>query len=391
MAVTGEELANQTSALGTSVRAPREIPQSVSPLAEFRVALTLYALWAAITWLSIVAGRTVLPPQAAGVLTVGVIATNALFLLIARTDQTQRPPAVTITLSQSVLGITWATLFAFMSAGSNELVLALYISAMLFAVPRISIAAAAQLTAFATASFGIVVMFKALLTGSDPPLWPEFISVMVFAGVMASVLLYRRLLGAAVKDGADDYVVAGATTDTLSRYRSMLDALTREKGRTDRSNTPFSLCLFDTDGFDRVLVDHGRETADRVRDRIATRIRGELRAMDGVKPVTNERAFDRLGNGQFMVILPTANHAGATRCAERICAAIRRYPIEGQYAVTLYGAAVEYRRGETVRMLLDRAEAALERARAAGGDQVVGYDAGEERCADVIQIPDRTS
>jgi len=386
MAVTGEDLATQASAFETGVRAPRKFPQSISPLAEFRVAIALYALWAAIAWLSVIAGRTVLPEQAAGVLTVGILATNALFLLIARTDQTQRPPDVTITLSQSVLGITWATLFAFMSAGSNELVLAMYISAMLFAVARISIAAASQLTAFATASFGVIVLFKALLTGSEPPLWPEFISVMAFAGVMASVLLYRRFLGTAVADRADDTVASGTNDDTLTRYGSMLGALAREKGRTDRSNTPFSLCLFDTDGFDRVLRDHGRETADRVRDRIATRIHGELRAMDGVKPVGNERSLDRLGPGRFMIILPTANHAGATRCAERICAAIRRYPIEGQYALTLSGGVIEYRRGETVTMLLDRAEASLERARAAGGDQIVGYNAGEERCADVVPL-----
>jgi diguanylate cyclase (GGDEF)-like protein len=386
MAVTGEELATQASAFDTSVRARRSMPPTISPLGEFRVAIGLYALWAAITWFSVIAGRTVVPEQAAGVLTIGIFATNALFLLIARTDQMQRPPDVTITLSQSVLGITWATLFAFMSAGSNELVLAMYISAMLFAVPRIRIGAASQLTAFATASFGVVVLFKALLTGSEPPLWPEFISVMAFAGLMASVLLYRRFLGTAVADRADDSVASGTNDDTLTRYRSMLDALTREKGRTDRSNTPFSLCLFDTDGFDRVLRDHGRETADRVRDRIATRIHGELRAMDGIKPVANERSFDRLGHGRFMIVLPTANHAGATRCAERICTAIRRYPIEGQYAVTLCGGVVEYRRGETVTMLLDRAEASLERARAAGGDQIVGYNAGEERCADIVPL-----
>ncbi len=386
MAVSGEELATQASAFDTSVRAHRSMPPTISPLGEFRVAVGLYALWAAITWLSILAGRTVLPGQAAGVLTVGIFATNALFLLIARTDQTQRPPDVTITLSQSVLGITWATLFAFMSAGANELVLAMYISAMLFAVPRIRIGAASQLTAFATASFGVVVLFKALLTGSEPPLWPEFISVMAFAGVMASVLLYRRFLGTVVAGRADDPVASGTNDDTLTRYRSMLDALTREKGRTDRSNTPFSLCLFDTDGFDRVLRDHDCETAERVRERIATRIHGELRAMDGVKPVANEQSFDRLGDGRFMIVLPTANHAGATRCAERICTAIRRYPIEGQYALTLSGGIVEYRRGETVTMLVDRAEASLERARAAGGDQIVGYNAGEERCADVVPL-----
>ncbi|MFW2405517.1 MAG: GGDEF domain-containing protein [Gammaproteobacteria bacterium] len=382
MAVTGEEIAIQPGATGAAVQEHRANPHTISPLAEFRVAIALYALWAIITWLSLVAGRTVLPQQAAGVLTVGVVATNALFLIIARTERTQRPPEVTITLSQSVLGITWATLFAFMSAGSNELVLAMYISAMLFAVPRISIAAASQLTAFATASFGIVVLFKALLTGSQPPLWPEFISVMAFAGVMASVLLYRRFLGGYV----GNHPPGGMTDAALTRYRSMLDTLTREKGRTDRSNTPFSLCLFDADGFDRVLRDQDRETAERVRDRIATRIRGELRAMDGIKPAASEHAFDRLGSGRFMIVLPTANHAGATRCAERICAAIRRYPIEGQYAMTLSGGVVEYRRGESVSMLVDRAEASLERARAAGGDQIVGYNPGEELCADVVTL-----
>lgn len=386
MAATGQDTATTLDSLGIDRDGDRAPPGTPDPFAEFRVAAGLYALWAAIAFLSILAGRTLLPQQAAGVLTVGIVATNALFLMIARSDPQQRPPAATLTLSQSVLGITWTTLFAFMSAGSDELVLAMYVSAMLFAIPRISIAAASQLTAFATVSFGIVVLFKALLTGSQPPLWPEFISVISFAGVMASVLLYRRYLDAAAQPLTPDADANPATRDATSRYGAIVDVLKREKGRTDRTNYPFSVCLFDADGFARLMRDCDPDTTQRVRERISKRMRGELRAMDGIKPVGIRRSLDRLNCGRFMIVLPTTNHAGATRCAERIRAAISRYPIEGQFAMTLSGGVVEYRRGETVAMLLDRAEAALARAEAAGGDLIVGYNVGEERCADVVPL-----
>lgn len=386
MAATGEKLAIPTDPSERSGRVNSAARRPTSPLAEFRVALGLYVLWSAIAWLSVITERTTLAQQATGVLFIGIVATNALFLLISYSDRSERPPDVTITLSQSVLGITWATLFVFMSTGSGELVLGMYISTILFAVPRINLAAASQLTAFATASYGIVVLFKALLTGSQPPLWPEFITVLTFSGVMASVLLYRKHLdnGSSPAEGSTP---ARKNHDVgQSDYRFTLDTLTREKGRTDRSNHPFSICVFDIDHFEQLVDAHDRDTSDRIRERVWKRIRGELRAMDGIRSGTNPLSLDRLDDARYIVILPTTNHAGATRCAERVRAAVTKYPIEGQHAVTVSAGVVEYRRGESVSTLLDRAGGTLSRAIAAGGDRIVGFDAGEAPCADIIPL-----
>lgn len=114
---------------------------------------------------------------------------------------------------------------------------------------------------------------------------------------------------------------------------------------------------------------------------------GELRAMDGVNTGGNERSFDRLGTERYIVTLPQTNLSGAKRCAERIRAAITRYPIEGRYPVTVSGGVVEYRRGETVNDLLDRAEDSLLQARDAGGNRVAGYEPVVEVSADVIPLP----
>jgi len=380
---------DKTAILGDP--APAVSGEPTAPLADFRIGLGHYALWTVLAGLSVLAGKTALAPQAGVVLLVGAAATNMLFLLIAISREVRRPPDVTIASAQCVMGITWATLFSFMSSGSGELVLCMYVSAILFARPRVRFNALAQLVVFATASYGAILIVKALLTEPDRALWPEAVSTLIFAGVMGLLLPGRHAresesLCVSPVTQEDPPAREISLTQAVNR-RFMLDTLAREKGRADRSNNPFTICIVDVDEIDRLAWRHGTEAADLVLRRIAKRARGELRAMDGVNSVRFEHSIDRIGQEQFVVILPQTSLAGGTRCAERIRAAMAKYPIDGQYEVTISGGVAEYRRGETIANLLDRAESALSRARDAGGNRVAGYEEAPEQRADVIPLP----
>jgi len=390
MAATGKYAATP----GDRAEAPTvAIGHPAAPLTEFRTALGLYGLWAALAWFSVVAGQTLFAQQSAIVLLVGVAATNAMFLLIARSSVLHRPPDRTITLAQGVMAITWTTLFSFMSAGPGELVLGMYVTAILFAVHRIRRRALVQLAAFALASYASVVLVKASLSAAALPLSAELVSVVVFACVVGSCLLLTGQLQAAPlrrsnKHNADnpDRSVDGAALTNIVNRRYIVESLEREKGRADRSNNPFSLCVLAIDSMDGLMRDHGSVVGALILQRFAKRVRGEMRAMDGVHSSGSRRSFDRVGAELYIAVLPQTSLAGASRCAERIRAATARYPIDGQFAVTISAGVVEYQRGETVTTLLERAETILSQAQAGGGDRVFGFEPTDSKPADVIPL-----
>lgn len=390
MAVPGEKL---DMPMAPALTDPVTISDPGTPMAEFRDALALYVLWAGIAGFSVLVGATMLAQRGAVVLLFGIAATNALFLLIARSPATDRPPQVTVTLAQSVMGITWTTLFAFMSAGPGELVLGMYLSAVLFGVLHVGSGAAAQLAIFATVSYAGVVTVKAFFTDSDFPVWADVSTVLVLAGVMGALLWHASRFARAVdvsekiERAADALRAPGRPlANEVSHHPYVLNSLEREKGRTDRTNQPFSICVFDVDDIHRFIRESGRGVADLVLQRFARRASGELRAMDGINPAGYQRSFGRVGDEKYIVILPLTNRDGATRCAERIRAAIEKYPIDGRYPVTVSAGVVEYRRGESAMSLLDRAHGALCEAQGAGGNCVVTRGATESFDADVIRL-----
>lgn len=364
----------------------------VSPYVEFRLALGLYALWAALAWLGVQAGQAYLARHGAVVLLTGVVATNALFLLLAKSSTPCRPPATTITLAQSVMGITWATLFSFMSSGTAELVVGMYLTAILFALPRVRLNALTQLAVFATLSYAVVLVVKAMLTAPQRPLWPELIGTAIFATVVGLLVATRHRHDDSARSLAPVEQPVPPNCDAAARMleaanrRQTVDTLTREKGRADRTNYPFTICILDVDDIDQLAAEHGAEAAELVLQRFARRARGELRAMDGVSSVGYEGAVDRLGQERFIVILPQTTLGRAARCADRILRAAAKYPIDGRHAITVSAGVAEYRRGETVWSLLERAEAALSRAQDAGGNRAFGFEPAERKFAEVVRL-----
>lgn len=368
----------------------REDP--VSPYVEFRLALGLYALWAALAWVSVETGQASLARHAAVVLLVGVLATNALFLLIARSNTLHRPPTTTITLAQCVMGITWATLFSFMSSGIAELVVGMYLTAILFALPRVRLNALTQLAVFATLSYAVVQVVKVMLTAPERPLWPELIGTAIFATVVALLVASRhqrdddaRSPASGAQSAVPDWDDEAQLVHAVNR-RHTVNALAREKGRADRTNHPFTICILDVDDIDQLAAEHGPEAAELVLRRFARRARGELRAMDGVSSVDYEGCVDRLGHEQFIVILPQTTLGRAARCADRILRAAAKYAIDGRYAITVSAGVAQYRRGERVCSLLDRAEAALARAQDAGGNRAFGFEPADRKFAEVVRL-----
>jgi diguanylate cyclase (GGDEF)-like protein len=174
-------------------------------------------------------------------------------------------------------------------------------------------------------------------------------------------------------------------TKTHNRHY-VLENLAREKGRTDRSNQPFSICVFEIDDFDTLRSRSNPDAGDRVLKRFMKRVRTELRAMDSADALTDRLSLGRFSDDRYIVVLPQTGLYGAQRSAERIQRAVRAQPIGAGRPVTVSGGIAEYQRGESIPALIDRAEQALNEAALAGGDRIKGDEKRQVGSADIVQL-----
>ncbi len=375
-----------------------DVATESTPIKLFQRALALYIGWSLLAWLSHVAGATSITPRATTIILPGIVVTNVLFFILARSGAAHRPSPDTITLAQCVVGIAWVMLLSLMSTGTGELIIGIYASIILFAMLRVSYNVLNQLIIFVVISYSVVNLGKMIST--TPPSWTSenLARILIFAGIMlclsgAGRHIYRqhRRLKTKFAELQAKFRRDHATGQANSvNRRYILDLLAREKGRTDRSNVPFCICIFNADFIvtpsDKPDESHKMQAFRNVE----AIIRAELREMDSLNSTGFHDCFGAYSDKEFIAILPQTNLAGAQRSAKRVLAAnaVQR-DTTGEH-ITLYGGIAQYRRGETISSLLMRAENALDRARRSDADRVCGSaatDAQPERYhADIIRL-----
>lgn len=107
-----------------------------------------------------------------------------------------------------------------------------------------------------------------------------------------------------------------ATTDALTgllNRRAFLDAIERERARSDRHAFPLSVLLLDVDHFKRINDGRGHPTGDAV-------LRGIARILESVARKSDFVA--RWGGEEFVLGLPQTSDAGARVAAERVRRAV---------------------------------------------------------------------
>ncbi len=373
-------------------------PDGATPMAQFCIVLTVYAGWSALAWLSVAAGTLFMAQRAAGIMLLGVGATNILFFFTARSNALQQPPMATIALAQCVVGIAWATLFAFMSTGAGELIIGIYASIVLFAVLRVGRNTLNQIAVFAVVSYAVVNLVQAL-SGEPPAVTvADLTKILVFAAIMFAISvtggyvhrLHRRLQSEHAELQARLSRADQGNTAHSVRRRYILDILSREKGRTNRSNVPFCICLFNAD----IAPTPGSDDdPDRLRAAGAVEvfIRNQLRDMDSLNATGFHDCFGPYSDTEYVAILPQTGLAGAGRTAERILAACNKERDGELHGVTLYCGIAEYRRGESTADLLARADDALGRARLASTSRICSAATPAPRHAEIVRLEPRRS
>lgn len=165
-----------------------------------------------------------------------------------------------------------------------------------------------------------------------------------------------------------------ASTDPLTGLGN-LRRLQRQIGHLlavhDRYGHPFALLLIDVDGLRRINDAHGERAGDRVLVQVAMTLRRSIRAVDMAA---------RLGGDEFCVLAPHQESGAAATLAERLATAVRQgvaAPDDAPMRLSI-GVVSCPRHGSNAEGLVDAADRAMYRAKAAGESVALAEPAAAE-------------
>ncbi len=313
----------------------------------------------------------IMSPFMAHVLLCASLSTYLLFFALVRSGWSQRFEDPVLALPHSLCAIL-TSLVAYASLGDHRAnVIILMTQVVVLSMFRLKPKQVLGLGVTTVAMLGACIL---LVTQHDPvhykpaSSWAHF----VLAG---STILALSLIGKWVSDirvriarqsreltEAIDTLQQMATTDMLTgtlNRRMLTELLEHEFKVWERTGTRFCLALFDIDHFKQVNDEHGHAVGDLVLRQFVSISRPQLRQVD---------KLGRWGGEEFLLMLPHANLDASLVAAERVRASFEalRFDESPGLRVTLSAGVAEIRPGETLEHAIDRADAALYRAKHSG-------------------------
>lgn len=207
--------------------------------------------------------------------------------------------------------------------------------------------------------------------------WLRLLSGLWFAVVLAKIVAIN-LIGAQMRKAlsASNSRLEAALTQVrelserdeltgLQNRRSILALLSEERARFSRGGLAFGVAILDIDHFKRVNDRHGHAMGDEVLRAFAKIVAGRLRSTDRIA---------RYGGEEFLLLLTNSPEAPSAQLAvERLRCAVAEYPwsdLAAELQVTCSIGLTMSCAGEGVAEMLERADAALYRAKSDGRNAV---------------------
>ncbi len=150
----------------------------------------------------------------------------------------------------------------------------------------------------------------------------------------------------------------------VGNRRFLTQMLKQEKSRCDRSGAPFCVAMLDLDFFKKVNDTYGHAAGDKVLKVFS------LVAQDGLRRIDY---FGRYGGEEFMLIMADTPMKGARTKAERLRANVehtRHADVDPDLKQTVSIGLAEYRHGESIEDIQQRADKALYKAKSGGRNRV---------------------
>ncbi|WP_456436357.1 oxygen-binding di-iron domain-containing protein [Thermovibrio ammonificans] len=157
-----------------------------------------------------------------------------------------------------------------------------------------------------------------------------------------------------------------AITDYLTglfNRQYLFDYLKETLKKAEEEGFPVAVALIDIDFFKRINDTYGHLTGDCVLKELAKILKGSFRESDCVA---------RYGGEEFVVVMPHSNLENACKKMERVRQKTEETPFcEDKLKVTFSAGVTEFKPGESIESLLERADKNLYEAKKSGRNRVV--------------------
>jgi diguanylate cyclase (GGDEF)-like protein len=293
---------------------------------------------------------------AAGIVVMSIIT----FYLVFRSGLNRRAHDASLTVPMMVAAVCVVTYALYHLGAVRTVFLLVYPMIMFFGVLRLGTRALLVVAAVIIGAYALVIQSLAQHQARLDPITIELLRGLV----LATVLVWFAFMGGYVHELRTRLRESGfdPLTGVHNRAR-VLDALDHEKTRYDRGADPLCVCLLDVDQLKDINDTLGHRAGDLALQAVAEIARDELRAIDVV---------GRYGGDEFLLVLTGTERDGARECAERIRGRLARSDCipNTHRRVTVSGGVTQHRQGESLEDTLQRADAALYRAKSAGRNRV---------------------
>ncbi|AFA48410.1 sensor domain-containing diguanylate cyclase [Acetobacterium woodii] len=156
-----------------------------------------------------------------------------------------------------------------------------------------------------------------------------------------------------------------AEQDYLTKTNNRMKAhefIKNEIERSKRYELEFSIIMLDMDFFKKVNDTYGHNIGDEILIYLVKLLKLEIRKID---------MLSRWGGEEFLIVMPLTDKEGARITAERIRAVVELSLFPNAIKQTCSFGVASYQKGESIEMLIDRADKALYEAKLKGRNCVV--------------------
>lgn len=300
-----------------------------------------------------------------------------IFYIWLRSGLNLRMPDPSLTMIQMIVA-TLVILFMMYNADHvRGPFIIIYLVVFLFGIFRLSTQQFLGMTVFVLYTYGFMIYMLSkhhptrINFYEDVLQWFALAALLPFfsfvAGHISSLRKNLRKSHDELRQAMDvihDMAIRDELTGIYNR-RHLMELLSIEKQRADRSNQPFCLVILDIDHFKRVNDTYGHLIGDQVIKATAVAIQNNLRSFD---------FCGRYGGEEFVLTMIQTTKEGALLCTERL-----RQHVEAQcfvdqegngFGVTISLGVTEYHPAEDIAAALQRADEALYRAKHGGRNRV---------------------
>lgn len=286
-----------------------------------------------------------------------VLLSIAAFYLVIRSglNRYAADPSLTVPMMVAAIG---AVTYALYHLGDLRTVfLLVYPVIMFFGVLRLGTRSLLLVAAFIISAYVLVLGALA----NQPGRLDSFPIEILRMVTLGTVLVWFAFMGGYVHELRRRLRESGydRLTGVHNRGR-ILDVLAHEQLRFERGGGSLCVCLVDADELKGINDTLGHRAGDLALQTIAQTADRELRVVD---------AIGRYGGDEFLLVLSQTGVDGARECAERIRARIELSDGIGGDArrrITVSCGITRHRHGESLQETLQRADAALYRAKHRG-------------------------